>query len=271
MEMFLELLCWFTILFLWCFFWFFLCWSLESLSSFCSNNHTRSFLWAYISWHASYGDSMASFMNQILHLANPHDKLSIFVLYPHLGFLSIHRLSLWDPWLGHLSLSLSLVICRKEDSVWRTWALMISVFCLEWLRYGWFNICLFMVFDSMYCDIFTSMWAFSYTLPMLTWNEKLLLCSLDLLACIIIPLSCILLIVWLDLFTTLCHNFLVTIHVCSIMMFISSVDVTFSSWLVSTPVLRSVVVVVHIFLVVDGEWILLMIIDNYSCSCGFCA
>jgi hypothetical protein len=30
-------------------------------------------------------------------------------------------------------------------------------------------------------------------------------------------------------------------------------------------------VVVHIFLVVDDEWVVLVIIDDYSCSCGFCA
>jgi hypothetical protein len=30
-------------------------------------------------------------------------------------------------------------------------------------------------------------------------------------------------------------------------------------------------VVVHIFLVVDGEWVLLVIVDDYSRSCGFCA
>jgi hypothetical protein len=66
---------------------------------------TRSFLRAYISCHAFYGDSMASFMNQILHLANPHDKLSTFVLYPRLGFPSIHRLTLWYLRLGHFSLS----------------------------------------------------------------------------------------------------------------------------------------------------------------------
>jgi hypothetical protein len=29
--------------------------------------------------------------------------------------------------------------------------------------------------------------------------------------------------------------------------------------------------VIHIFLVVDGEWVLLVIIDDYSCSYGFCA
>jgi hypothetical protein len=27
--------------------------------------------------------------------------------------------------------------------------------------------------------------------------------------------------------------------------------------------------VIHIFLIVDGEWVLLVIIDDYSCSCGF--
>jgi hypothetical protein len=42
-------------------------------------------------------------LNQILHLTNPHDKLSIFELYPSFGFSSIYRLTLWDPRLGHLS------------------------------------------------------------------------------------------------------------------------------------------------------------------------
>jgi hypothetical protein len=111
-DMVLEFPCWFMILFLRCFFWFFLCWSFESLSSFCSNEYTCSILRAYISRHASYGDSMACFMNQILHLTNPYDKLSIFVLYPSLGFPSIYQLTLWDSRLGHLSLSL--VICRKD-------------------------------------------------------------------------------------------------------------------------------------------------------------
>jgi hypothetical protein len=134
-------------------FWFFLCWSLESLSPFCSNNHTRSFLRDYISWHVSKGDSKTSFSNQILHLANPYDKLSTFILYPSLGFISIYQLTLCDPRFEHLSL----VICRKEDSGWRTWALTISVFCLEWLRYGWFSICLFMAFDSTCCIVTSSL------------------------------------------------------------------------------------------------------------------
>jgi hypothetical protein len=29
--------------------------------------------------------------------------------------------------------------------------------------------------------------------------------------------------------------------------------------------------VIHIFLVVDGEWVLLVIVDDYSYSCGFYA
>jgi hypothetical protein len=40
---------------------------------------------------------------------------------------------------------------------------------------------------------------------------------------------------------------------------------------VSTPVLRLVALVIHILLVVDGEWVMLVIIDDYSCACGFCA
>jgi hypothetical protein len=39
--------------------------------------------------HVSKGDSNTSFSNQILHLANPHDKLNTFVLYPSLGHISL--------------------------------------------------------------------------------------------------------------------------------------------------------------------------------------
>jgi hypothetical protein len=80
---------------------------------------------------------------------------------------------------------------------------MILVFCLEWLRYEWFSRSLFMDFDSLCCNVTSSLtlWAFSHTLFMLTWNIKLLWCSLDLIACIIIALSCIMLLVRLDLFT----------------------------------------------------------------------
>jgi hypothetical protein len=153
MDMFLELLCWFTILFLWYFFWFFLCWFLESLSPFFSNNHTRSFLRAYISWHASYGDTMASFMNQILHLANPHDKLSALCVSKSW----VLKYSLTNPLRSKTQTSLSLFTCRMDALGWRTWTLMISIFCLEWLRYRWFSISLFMDFDSPYYSVTSSL------------------------------------------------------------------------------------------------------------------
>jgi hypothetical protein len=66
--------------------------------------------------------------------------VQLLVMYPCPGFPSIYRLTLWDLGLGHFSL----FTCRMEILGWRTWALMISVFCLEWLRYGWFSISLFM-------------------------------------------------------------------------------------------------------------------------------
>jgi hypothetical protein len=191
-----------------------------------------------------------------------------------------------------LDISLSLVICKKEDSGWRTWALMISVFYLEWLRYGWFSICLVMAFDSPCCIVTSSLLCeLSHTLSLyaylkceialvLTWSHSMYYnCSILYLAsyaawfvrCLwSASVILYLLLVRLDLFAALCHNALVTTHVCSVMVFISGVDVTFS-WLVSTPVLRWVAVVVHIFLIVDGEWVVLVIIDDYSRSCGFCA
>jgi hypothetical protein len=87
------------------------------------------------------------------------------------------------------------------------------------------------VAGSLLCEL-------SHTLPPYACLKcELLLCSLDLITCIIIALSCILLLVRLDLFAALCYSALVMTHVCSIMVFVSSVDVTFS-WLVSTPVLR---------------------------------
>jgi hypothetical protein len=56
-----------------------------------STNYTHSFPRLNISQHVSKGDSKTSFSNQILHLTNPHDKLSIFVMYPSHGFPSIYR------------------------------------------------------------------------------------------------------------------------------------------------------------------------------------
>jgi hypothetical protein len=51
-----------------------------------SNDRTRSFPRVNISRHVSKGGcSNTSFSNQILHLANPHDKLSTFVCIQILG------------------------------------------------------------------------------------------------------------------------------------------------------------------------------------------
>jgi hypothetical protein len=44
-----------------------------------SNDHTRSFPRVNISSHASKGDLKTSFLNQILHHVDPHDKLSIII------------------------------------------------------------------------------------------------------------------------------------------------------------------------------------------------
>jgi hypothetical protein len=168
---------------------------------------------------------------------------------------------------------------------------MISVFCLEWLSYRWFSISSFMDFDSP-CYIVTSslLCELSHTLSLYaylkceialvpTWPHSMYYnCSILYLASYAAwfvhrlwsaPVISNLLLVRLDLFATLCHNALVTTHVCSIMVFVSGVDVTFSL-LVSTLVLRWVALVIHIFLVVDGEWVLFVIVDGYSRTYGFC-
>jgi hypothetical protein len=107
MNIFIELLCWSTTLFLWCFYLFFSYCSLEISLLFLLIAHIL-FL-EIVFRHASKGDSTL-FSNQTLHLVNPHDKLSTFVLYPSPRFSSIHQLTLWDLRLGHLSL----ITCRME-------------------------------------------------------------------------------------------------------------------------------------------------------------
>jgi hypothetical protein len=54
--------------------------------------------------HDMFLSETQRFHFQILHLTNPHDKLSTFMFYPSLGFPSIYRLTIWDLRLGHLSL-----------------------------------------------------------------------------------------------------------------------------------------------------------------------
>jgi hypothetical protein len=146
---------------------------------------------------------------------------------------------------------------------------MILVFCSEWLRYGWFSISLFMAFN--FCVVLWHLhllYELSHTLSLLrlliVWN--LFMCSLDHCSmyynCFILHLaSCASEVCW-DLFRwwvhwlftllstscsygldhgsyglgpkerdILCHNALLMTHVCSVMVFVSHVDVTFS-WMV---------------------------------------
>jgi hypothetical protein len=82
------------------------------------NNHTRSFPRVNISRHASKDET--SFLNQNLHHADPHDKLSTII-----GDVSKSWVSKYLPTnpLGsktQTSLSLSIVTCRMEVLGWRT-------------------------------------------------------------------------------------------------------------------------------------------------------
>jgi hypothetical protein len=58
------------------------------------------------------GTQWLLFMNQILHLANSHDKLSALCVFKS-WVRSIYRLTLWDLRLGHLSLSLLSYVGRR--------------------------------------------------------------------------------------------------------------------------------------------------------------
>jgi hypothetical protein len=59
------------------------------------------------------GTQRLLFMNQLVHLANPHDKLSALCVSKSC-VSSIYRLTLWDLRFGHLSL-LSYVGRRIQD------------------------------------------------------------------------------------------------------------------------------------------------------------
>jgi hypothetical protein len=85
-----------------------------------------------------------------------------------------------------------------ENMSFDDFGLLLGVIEIQWFPISWF-----MVFKSLCYNVISSpiLWAFLYTLSMLTWNVKLLFCSLDLVACIIIALSCILLLVRFNLFT----------------------------------------------------------------------
>jgi hypothetical protein len=158
---------------------------------------------------------------------------------------------------------------------WITWALTISIFSLEWLRYGWFPISLSMPSRTRvvmwHLHVVCELLIHSLLRLLVVWN--LFMCSLDYRSmyynCSILHLAscagkvCLDLFPWwvhwlFTLFSTslllwtwslfiwswskrqkevLCHNALVTTHVCSVTVFVSHVDMTFS-WMVSTPALR---------------------------------
>jgi hypothetical protein len=211
------------------------------------------------------------------------------VLYPSLGFPSIYRLTLWDPRLGPIFLfsHAGWRLYEGEYEFWWSRSFAWSDWDTDGTPYpcSWTSILRIAVWHlHLLCEL-------SHTLSpyaCMKWEIALVLawprsmyynCSILYLA------SCAawfvrrlwsasvilyLLLVQLDLFAALCHSALVATHVCSVMVFVSSVDVTFS-WLFSTPVLRWVALVIYIFLIVDDEWVLLVIVDDYSCSCRFCA
>jgi hypothetical protein len=128
-----------------------------------------------------------------------------------------------------------------------------------------------------------------HSLRMLTLNVKSLLCSLDLVACMIIALSCILLLMRLDLFAAcgvhqshyscllcglICSSLCVTLLWLRYMLFHHGIHLQYRCDLQLArfyTLLRWVALVIHIFLVVDGEWVFRVIIDDYYRSCGFCA
>jgi len=217
--------------------------------------------------------------------------LTLLISWVHLCYIQVlgSQVLPTNPLGSKARTSLSLVICRKEDSGCRTWALTISVFCLGWLRYGWFSISLFMDFDSPCCIVTSSLLCeLSYTLSpyaclkceialVLTWSRSMYYdCSILYLASCATwfvrrlwsaPVRLYLLLVRLDLFAALCHNALVTTHVCFVMVFVSSVDVTFS-WLVSIPALSWAALMVHTFLIVEHvQWASLVCGRQVVCAC----
>jgi hypothetical protein len=113
--------------------------------------------------HVSKGDSRLHFRTKFYIL------LILIISWVHLCCIQVlgSQVFIDQPFgIQDSDISLSLVTCRKEDSRWRTWALTISVFCLEWLRYGSYSISLFMTFNYPCCNVTSSctMWVFSYTL-----------------------------------------------------------------------------------------------------------
>jgi hypothetical protein len=165
-------------------------------------------------------------------LTNPHDKLSIFVLYPSLAFPSIHRLTLWDPRLGHLSLSLLSYVGKmiwegehelwwSRSFTWSDWDTDGSPYACSW------RLIRRIVTSSLLCELSHTLSPYAYLkcgiAIVLTWSRNMYYdCSILYLAsCATWSVRCLwsapvrlyLLLVRLDLFTALCHYALVMTHV----------------------------------------------------------
>jgi hypothetical protein len=188
------------------------------------------------------------------------------VLYPSLRFLSIYWLTLWDLRLRPISL--------VSHVGWRFWEGEHEIWWYQsFARSDWDT------GGSPYACSWHSIWHIVTSSLLCEHSHTLSLCLLEMWIALVLSWSrsmyynCSILYLasgaaWFV------HRFMSHYFgydpCCSIMVFVFSLDVIFS-WLVSTPVLRWVALVVHIFLVVDGEWVLLVIINDYSCSCDFCA
>jgi hypothetical protein len=202
---------------------------------------------------------MTCFMNQILHLTNPHDKLSIFMLYPSLRFPSIYRLTLWDPRLRPISLF--------SHAGWRLWEgehefwWSQSFACSDWDTDG-----------SPYACSWRSIRHIGTSSLLCEHSHTLSLCLLEMWIALVLSWSrsmyynCSILYLAsgaASFVRCFMSHYFGYDPCCSVMVFISSIDVIFS-WLVSTPVLRWVTLVIHISLIVDGSgfclWSLMIIL-----------
>jgi hypothetical protein len=146
MDMLLELLLCSTTLFLWCSYWFFSCCSLDSFLPFFLIIKLDLFLKFIFRGMFLRGTQRLHFWTKFWIL------LILMISWVHLCVSKswVPKYLLTNP-LGSKTwtyLSLSLITCRMEVFRWRIWALTISIFFLECLRYGWFSISLFMAVNS---------------------------------------------------------------------------------------------------------------------------
>jgi hypothetical protein len=184
-NMLIELLYWF--------FWFFLCWSFESLSPLCSNI-TLALSFELISHGMFLRETQRLLLWIKFYILLTLMISWVLYVYLSLRFPSIHWLTLWDLRLGHLSLSLLSYagwtrwdggheLWRSRSFAWSDWDTSGSPYACSWRS----------IYRVVLWHLHFSVSFFIHSLLILTWNVKMVLCSLDLIACI-------LLLVRLDLF-----------------------------------------------------------------------